>query len=395
MQFELKGSGNAGFATFLILSVITAVSVMDVLAVRILGLFGSQYSMIISILVFIAFFTIFEIILIKLLKLIASFESIRKYNSKTFDLLFRVLLISPFASSIIIALILFQMIEGAEYHKVLIPIATIASLVPAILILSLLLIKFVRWFTVNHDYMMLAYTIAIGAISFNLIILILNLPTNLFDYSSVREAIKVQDIIINEGIPTRHFVGTYTYSSFLSFVLIWMATSILLRNYSKKVGKFVYWLLVLIPLIYFLVQYPQIFDYLFSTVKGYDPILYVRLASIIFGLSKTAGGIFFAIGFWVIARSINNKQIRNYLLISGYGILLLFVSSQANSVIISPYPPFGVVAISSAVLASLLTFVGLYFTALSISKESRVRVEIDRRVTQLAFIKKMGAVKWK
>lgn len=390
MQLELKLSWIAKTNPFLLLSIITSISAIDVLMVRILGLIGSQYSLIISLLVFLAFFTISEIFITVLLKKIASFESLLKYNSKGFGLLFRLLLVSPIAPIVIMAFILFQIFEGYSYHVVLIPIVTITSYGSAIIILTMLLVKFVRWYSINHDYMLLAYTIAIGAIVFNLAILILNLPAQLYDYTFVRHSMKIQDIIINEGIPTRYFVGTYTYSSFFSFTLIWVATSVLLRNYFKKIGKLVYWLLVAIPLIYFLAQYPQVFDYLFSSVKDYDPILYARLSSIIFGLSKTAGGVFFAIGFWVIARSIDNRKIRNYLLFSGHGILLLFVASQANSVIISPYPPFGLVAISSVILASLMTFVGLYFTALSISSDTRVRAQIDKKLTQLAFVKKMG-----
>lgn len=387
---ELRRSWSDRLPIFALMSIISLIAILDALAIRILGLMGPNYSIISAILVYVGFFGIFEIILVLFLKLISSFGSIYKYNSKAFGMLYRMLLISPLISCVFIALSIFQIAEDESYHVILIPIANVSSFIPGIIILALLVVKFVHWLSVKRDYIMISYTLAISGILFNATLFMLNLPLGLLDYDFIREPISVQDLINNMGMPERPFQNLFTYSSIISFILTWFATSILLRNYSRKVSKFVYWSLVSIPMIYFLVQYPQIFDYIFSSVKDNDPLLYVRLVSIVFGLTKTAGGLFFALGFWVIARSINNKQIRNYLILSGFGILLLYVATQSDSVVISPYPPFGIMAISAMVLASLLTFVGLYFTALSISTETAVRVEINKKLTQLAFVRDMG-----
>lgn len=102
------------------------------------------------------------------------------------------------------------------------------------------------------------------------------------------------------------------------------------------------------------------------------------------------GGVFFAIGFWTMARSIKNKAIKNYLGLTGFGILLIFVATQATSVLIAPYPPFGIIALSSLALASDLTFIGIYFTALSIAKETNLRIEVSKKVKQLAMLGKIG-----
>ena len=377
--------------TIILLTVISAASIIDVLAVRILGLIGPDYSILVSVITFVIIFGIFVIAWIIVLRAISSFKTMYDYNSsKSFRLLYKVLVISPFLGSAIVIAIVFEMIKSENYHIILIPMATFASYIPAIMILSILVLKLIVWFNRKHDYIMFSYTIALAAVLINAIFIIANMPAEMYDYLNVRESMTVQDRIAGIGVPNQYFMQAYQYSSFISFILMWFATAILLRHYSKKVGKVIYWILVAVPLLYFLGQSPPIFNYIFSAVRDADPLLYSRLSTLVFGLTKAAGGIFFAVGFWTIAESINNKQIRNYLRLSGYGILLLFVATQANSVIISPYPPFGIIGFLSMALASLLTFVGLYFTALSVSKETELRIEIDKKITQLSFIKKMG-----
>ena len=226
----------------------------------------------------------------------------------------------------------------------LIPMATISSYVPALIILSVLILKLIRWFKSQHDYVMHSYTIAMTTILLNGILIIVNLPAEMEDYSATRKASRIQDIITLVGIP--HQLNVVAYQLLLiSFVFTWFATSVLLRHYSRKTGEIVYWFLVALPLLYFLGQQPPVFNYLFSAIRDSDPSLYAKLSVFFFGLTKTVGGIFFAIGFWGMARSINNKTIKNYLRLSGYGILLIFVATQLSSILIGPYPPFGVIAL--------------------------------------------------
>ena len=83
------------------------------------------------------------------------------------------------------------------------------------------------------------------------------------------------------------------------------------------------------------------------------------------------------------------KEVKTYLRLSGFGILLLFVSSQISSSILVPYPPFGSIAISSMSLASILTYLGVYSAAVSVSKDSKLRTEITKRIQEADLIGKM------
>ena len=49
--------------------------------------------------------------------------------------------------------------------------------------------------------------------------------------------------------------SAYFIISLLAFISTWFATVLLLKHYSNKIGKARYWILVSIPLAYFLTQF--------------------------------------------------------------------------------------------------------------------------------------------
>ena len=208
---------------FIALSIISAISIIDVLGTRILNFAGPAYSIMASVFAFILMFSIFLLSWLIVLRLIAPFTPISSSNSsmRPLNLLYRILEISPFASSGFIVAIIFELLQTSSYHLFLIPLATISSYVPALIILSVLILKLIRWFKSKHDYVMLSYTIAMTTILLNGILIIVNLPTEMEDYSAVRKASRIQDIITLIGIPHQLNVLAYQFTSFISFVFTW------------------------------------------------------------------------------------------------------------------------------------------------------------------------------
>jgi hypothetical protein len=96
-------------------------------------------------------------------------------------------------------------------------------------------------------------------------------------------------------------------------------------------------------------------------------------------MARPIGGILFGIAFWTVSRKVRQHTIKDYLVISAYGIVLLFVSNQASNLIFAPYPPFGLVTVSFVVLASYMLLIGIYSSALSVSQDSELR-KIVRKV---------------
>jgi hypothetical protein len=170
----------------------------------------------------------------------------------------------------------------------------------------------------------------------------------------------------------------YFLTSVLSFILTWVATVILLKHYSRRLGSAKYWIIVSIPLAYFLSQFQTLFLDVFTPFRLSDPILFGIVYTLIFSAAKPAGGILFGVAFWIIARNLSRSAIKDYMIISAYGMILLFTSNQPIGLLLVPYPPFGLATISFMGLASYLIFVGIYSAAVSVSEDTKLRQSIRK-----------------
>jgi hypothetical protein len=70
------------------------------------------------------------------------------------------------------------------------------------------------------------------------------------------------------------------------------------------------------------------------------------------------------------------------MMISAYGMMLLFFSNQATGLALVPYPPFGLATVSIFGLSSFLIFVGSYSSAISVAEDSELRKSIRRYAIQ-------------
>ena len=66
------------------------------------------------------------------------------------------------------------------------------------------------------------------------------------------------------------------------------------------------------------------------------------------------------------------------MIISAFGMMLLFTANQPIGLILVPYPPFGLATVSFMGLASYLVFLGIYSASLSVSEDSRLRQSIRK-----------------
>ena len=153
----------------------------------------------------------------------------------------------------------------------------------------------------------------------------------------------------------------------------------MLKEYSNKVGRTIkYWVIVSIPLIFYLSQFfvqfnsqiifqltPNITSF---SITSFSITSFSITLTIIFILSKLIGGLLFGIPFWVIAKTIHNSAIKTSMTIAGFGFIFLFLTNQANGIIVSPYPPFGITKYLFFGISSFLVMIGFYCSALYMSE---------------------------
>jgi hypothetical protein len=139
---------------------------------------------------------------------------------------------------------------------------------------------------------------------------------------------------------------------------------------------------VSIPLVYFLSQFQTLLLYIFTPLRVADPILFSIIYTLVFSAVKPVGGILFGVAFWSIAKNINHTAVKDYMIISAFGLVLLFTSNQPIGLTLTPFPPFGLPTISFLELASYLIYVGIYSSALSVANDVELRKTIRKSVVE-------------
>jgi hypothetical protein len=287
------------------------------------------------------------------------------------------------ALSVILLFIILQLVTVSYYFTAALVAMITISYALAIALMALLMKNFLFWFKTSKNFVVLAYGISAATLAVHVAFTLFFAASTFLDQpAEVRTAVPRIPFFIPGSI-SAVLHNIHNLTSILSFSVLWGSTVLLLHHYSKKIGRLKYWILVTLPLVYFLSQFPTLFLDVFNPIIRENPIFIGSVLTIVYTLSKPAGGILFGFAFWTVSRGLRiTIAVRDYLMISALGFVLLFASDQATVLLSIPYPPFGVVAISFLGLSSYLIFVGIYYSAISLSYDDRVRREIKKFAAQ-------------
>lgn len=277
---------------------------------------------------------------------------------------------------LIMITVMFQMLLTSHYSVIMLALAIAISYTLSIVFLTLLSISFFSWFKSVKSGLVLLYGVSSSTLVLNAVFtlffiqgILVNRPPEVWSLSDTSYGFANNSIVST-------FNSVYVISSVSSFVLTWSATVILLHPYFKRLGKIKYPIISTLPLIYFLSQFLVSSLNLLSPLIQADPIFYVPIFTVIFALSRPIGGILFGFGFWIVAKSVGGSTIvRDYMIISAYGFMLLFISGE-TVVGLAHYPPFGLATVSLQATASYMVLVGIYSSAAIISIKAKLRQSI-------------------
>jgi hypothetical protein len=295
--------------------------------------------------------------------------------------------------AVLIGFLVFQQFYYNYYDtSISISIITVSYGIAAALIIWLSLL-FLSWYKSNHSFIVFLYFISMLVIAFNLIMTaaftgakVSDRPYHAGEYIGSSGDISGGKYVFLDNI--------YRISSFMSFFSIWITTALLMNYYREKlINAIVYWIILSIPLVYFVITYFYQFTIakLLISYLAVDPITVSIVLGAFLSLSKPIGGLVFAVAFWKISRIISyEKNIRTYMIISGWGILLIFGANQAAAQIVGPYPPFGLATITVLIMASFLMLLGIYNSATLVSANNQLRKSIHKHALESRLLRLIG-----
>lgn len=307
--------------------------------------------------------------------------------------IFRITRILQHLLIFLVAIVIIQVLFLGRYSNIVLFLTTMISYGMSVTVLALLAKRFVVWFKAARNFVVLAYGISAITLMMNAAITVM-LVTVIWLETPIdigKHVANLTRIIVAES-PAYLLNQVYFVTSIAAFVSTWFATVLLLRHYSVKLGKMKYWILVSLPLVYFIIQFPPLVLEVFRPLLISNPMLFSILVTLTFAISKPVGGVLFALAFFFLAKSLPPESVvRRYVVISAFGLILLFLSNQALIWIYVPYPPFGIATIPFMGLCSYLFFVGISSSALSVAHDSKLRGEIRRyAITQSQLLDSIG-----
>jgi hypothetical protein len=303
-------------------------------------------------------------------------------NHRQLVFIYKLVSIAQYIVLALLITIILQMTFTMSYSIMLFKIIIWINYIISIALLGLLAERFFSWFRSKRNLVVITYAVAMVMLSLNFVFAILyvtNELTRLGDKEYIQPLKSLVSIVyeVNKPLNSAFFI-----TSILSFILTWFASILLLRHYSKKKGRIKFWIIVGIQLVYFLSQFQTSLLNIFTPLRIADPILFSIIYTLIFTATKPVGGIMFGVAFWSMAKNVNHKAVKDYMIVSAIGLVLLFTSNQPIGLTLVPFPPFGLPTISFLGLASYLIYLGIYSSALSVANDVQLRRTIRKSVEQ-------------
>lgn len=307
---------------------------------------------------------------------------ITKANILHLRTLSRVTYVVQFTLTALFLVLLFQIIIQTQYSVYnLMSCIGISSLF-GVCILILLASKLLSWFRSDKNVILVLYgtssAIIASNIAFGVVIvtnLLLTKPDMIQPHFGWEYAFS--------GLGPLNDVILYGYSISLicGFVFAWISTIVLLNQYSVRWKGKAHWFVVSLPLVYFLIQFQPIFFDLFSQLIGSQPILYNIVSTLFITYSKPIGGLIFGGAFLAIAKKLRISGVKmDYITISAFGFILLFIANQILLLSSASFPPFGLAAVIFTGLSCYMVLIGIYSSAISISQNAKLRIAIRKLI---------------
>jgi hypothetical protein len=220
----------------------------------------------------------------------------------------RLVIISQFVLSAMVISVILLVGSVSYYYTIQLILSTVISYAMSIFLLSLLSNRFFSWYRIssNRNWVVLSYGVASAVLTINLALGVAFMTLALLNQApEVRPHIATSFTAFGPDSAMGMLYSSTVISGIASFLSMWVSTTLLLRHHSRKLGKIKFWMMVAVPLVYFLTPFiPSFFNQVAAPLLSSDPIFAGILFTLIFAISKPAGGILFGVAFWTVARAV-------------------------------------------------------------------------------------------
>jgi hypothetical protein len=186
----------------------------------------------------------------------------------------------------------------------------------------------------------------------------------------ITPASKVHFANFPEGSFLNIFFSSYQYVDYSSFLLILVASALLLYHYTKKSKTPKMIIIIALPILGYTATILDALN-IYDTDTNPNLLYYYIFQS----LASISGGVLFAFSFWLISTRLPDSSVKTFLKITAFGFILLYLSNRVD-VTSATYPPYGINSLSLLPLASYFVLFGLYSSALSLSQDITLRNQL-------------------
>lgn len=382
--------------SFIFILLFTTIIVFDSTIVKFTSYSGVELKIGLNVAIFIIFFITFVssniILLYSVRGIISSHES--KTTIFGFKYFFSIISATQIVTAAIMLIIILQMSFLSKYDIVLLRAETYLSHICSFIFLACLVFLFANWLTSKKNLGMILYMLSFSLASVNLLLSLLYLDSY-FSASSISDIIPlpITAYVTNQpGLPVTELSSMiFDAISLSSFLLMWVATAIFLSKYRTKLARIKFFLIISIPLIYYIFPLQGYFEDIFFSLLQSSPVSYSIAYIIIFSATKQVGALLFSLAFWIASTLVYDMRTRKSLLVTSIGMAILFSTLELSPLSIHVYPPYGFVTQAFIPLGSYLLFIGIFTSAKNISRDSELRKEFYKSAaSQLGLLKAIG-----
>jgi hypothetical protein len=177
---------------------------------------------------------------------------------------------------------------------------------------------------------------------------------------------------------------------------VWVASLLLTKSYSQRIGSIKYWITVSLPPVYFLFQYSPILlneAGMWNSILMSNSSIIPSLYNFVLNTVNIGTAILIGISFFILSRALAYEHLKYYLIISGAGIMILFSSSVSTILALSAFPAWGVVSISFVLPASFLVLIGLDSATFYVAGDIKVRSYLSKSKNQFELFRALASAK--